>query len=68
MINLNICKNKQDVQIFFAGIRHGIREMENFHERKNVNTGKKLTIEEMLSDFKIFEENAMFLFEKGSKL
>lgn len=62
-IFLDGCRDSSEVKTFFRGIRHGILEMENFHNRKNVNTGEPLKIEELLKDYRIFEELALSLKE-----
>ena len=60
-----ICNTKRDVEIYFKGIRLGIFLMRDFALKKNVNTGKPLTIEEMINDYKTLEDSAKLLFDKG---
>ena len=59
------CKNAHDVEIMFEGIVKGIHMMQGFHKRKNINTGKPLTIEDMLSDTKYMKENVLELVQKS---
>ena len=60
------CKNEHDVEIMFEGIVKGIRMMTDIHNRKNVNTGKPLTIEDMLSDVRIMKDDVLYLVKKSN--
>lgn len=58
------CENQHDVDIMFEGIVKGVLMMEGFDKRKNVNTGKPLSIQDMLSDIAIMKENVEYLVHK----
>ena len=62
------CKNERDVEIMFEGIVKGVYLMQGFENKKNVNTGKPLTIEEMLSDINFMKENVAYLVHKSKAL